>query len=140
MFAGYDVRTGRRKWIFHTVPRPGEFGLDTWLNDSWSYTGNTGAWGEISIDEARGLAYIGVEEPTGDFYGGPRPGNNLFGESLVAVDLETGERRWYKQFVHHGKSFGTTTIPRRRSWPMSRLRASELLSWRSPANRRFCMC
>ncbi len=99
---GYDVRTGRRKWIFHTVPAPGEFGLDTWLNDSWSYTGNTGAWGEISIDEARGLAYIGVEEPTGDFYGGPRPGNNLFGESLVAVDLETGQRRWHYQFVHHG--------------------------------------
>ena len=82
--------------------KPGEFGLDTWLNDSWSYTGNTGAWGEISIDEGRGLVYIGVEEPTGDFYGGPRPGNNLFGESLVAVDLETGQRKWYYQFVHHG--------------------------------------
>ena len=99
---GYDVRTGRRKWIFHTIPRPGEFGLDTWLNDSWSYTGNTGAWGEISIDEARGIAYLGVEAPTGDFYGGPRPGNNLFGESLVAVDLETGQRKWHYQFVHHG--------------------------------------
>jgi quinoprotein glucose dehydrogenase len=99
---GYDVRTGRRKWIFHTVPKPGEFGLDTWLSDSWSYTGNTGAWGESSIDEAAGVVYVGVEEPTGDFYGGPRPGNNLFGESLVALDLETGQRRWYFQFVHHG--------------------------------------
>lgn len=99
---GYDVRTGKRKWIFHTIPKPGEFGLDTWLNDSWSYTGNTGAWGEISIDEARGLAYVGVEESTGDFYGGPRPGNNLFGESLVALDLETGQRKWHYQFVHHG--------------------------------------
>ena len=99
---GYDARTGKRKWIFHTIPRPGEPGLDTWLNDSWSYTGNTGAWGEISIDEARGLAYIGVESATGDFYGGPRPGNNLYGESLVAVDLETGARKWHYQFVHHG--------------------------------------
>jgi quinoprotein glucose dehydrogenase len=99
---GYDVRTGKRKWIFHTVPKPGEFGLDTWLNDSWSYTGNTGSWGQSSIDEARGIVYVGVEAPTGDFYGGPRPGNNLFGESLVALDLETGERKWHYQFVHHG--------------------------------------
>jgi len=99
---GYDVRTGKRKWIFHTIPKPGEFGLDTWLNDSWSYTGNAGAWGESSIDEARGIVYVGVEAPTGDFYGGPRPGNNLFGESLVALDLETGQRRWHYQFVHHG--------------------------------------
>jgi len=99
---GYDVRTGNRKWIFHNIPRPGEFGFDSWLNDSWSYTGNTGAWGESSIDEARGVVYVGVEAPTGDFYGGPRPGNNLFGESLVALDLETGQRRWHYQFVHHG--------------------------------------
>lgn len=99
---GYDVRTGKRKWIFHTIPKPGEFGLETWLNDSWSYTGNTGAWGESSIDEAAGVVYVGVEAPTGDFYGGPRPGNNLFGESLVALDLETGQRKWHYQFVHHG--------------------------------------
>jgi quinoprotein glucose dehydrogenase len=99
---GYDVRTGKRKWIFHTVPKPGEAGFDTWLADSWSYTGNTGAWGESSIDEALGVVYVGVEEPTGDFYGGPRPGNNLFGESLVALDLETGQRKWHFQFVHHG--------------------------------------
>src|SRR5579863_9119959 len=99
---GYDVRTGKRKWIFHTVPKPGEFGFDTWLSDSWSYTGNTGAWGESSIDEALGVVYVGVEEPTGDFYGGPRPGNNLFGESLVALDLETGQRKWHFQYVHHG--------------------------------------
>jgi quinoprotein glucose dehydrogenase len=99
---GYDVRTGKRKWIFHNIPRPGEFGFDTWLNDSWSYTGNTGAWGESSIDEDRGVVYVGVEAPTGDFYGGPRPGNNLFGESLVALDLETGRRKWHYQFVHHG--------------------------------------
>ena len=99
---GYDVRTGKRKWIFHTVPKPGEFGFDSWLQDSWSYTGNTGAWGESSIDEAAGVVYVGVEEPTGDFYGGPRPGKNLFGESIVALDLETGQRKWYFQYVHHG--------------------------------------
>ncbi len=99
---GYDVRTGKRKWIFHTIPRPGEPGIDTWKDDSWSFTGNTGAWGEISIDETRGIAYLGVESATGDFYGGPRPGNNLYAESLVAVDLETGARKWHYQFVHHG--------------------------------------
>ncbi len=99
---GYDVRTGKRKWVFHTIPKPGEFGLDTWEDDSWSYTGNTGSWGEMAIDEATGVVYLGVEAPTGDFYGGPRPGNNLFGESLVALDLETGERKWHYQFVHHG--------------------------------------
>jgi len=99
---GYDVRTGKRKWVFHTIPKPGEFGLETWLDDSWSYTGNTGSWGQSSIDEELGLVYIGVEMPTGDFYGGPRPGNGLFGESIVAVDLETGARKWHYQYVHHG--------------------------------------
>lgn len=99
---GFDVKTGKRKWVFHTLPKPGEFGFDTWLNDSWSYTGNTGSWGQSSIDEQLGLVYIGVEAPTGDYYGGPRPGENLFGESLVAVDIETGQRKWHYQFVHHG--------------------------------------
>ena len=99
---GYDVRTGKRLWIFHTIPLPGEFGNDTWENDSWSYTGNTGVWAQISIDEALGLAYLPVELPTGDYYGGHRHGNNLFAESLVAVDLQTGKRKWHFQFVHHG--------------------------------------
>jgi quinoprotein glucose dehydrogenase len=98
----FDVRTGKRLWIFHTIPRPGEFGIDTWLNDSWSYTGNTGVWGQISVDEQLGLVYLPVELPTGDYYGGHRPGNGLFGESLVAVDLETGKRKWHYQLVHHG--------------------------------------
>jgi quinoprotein glucose dehydrogenase len=98
---GFDVRTGKRIWIFHTIPTPGEFGNDTWESDSWSYTGNAGVWGQISVDEELGLAYLPVEEPTGDYYGGHRPGNNLFGESLVAVDLKTGKRRWHFQFVHH---------------------------------------
>jgi quinoprotein glucose dehydrogenase len=99
---GFDVRTGRRLWIFHTIPSPGEFGNDTWEKDSWTYTGNTGVWAQISVDEELGIAYLPVELPTGDYYGGHRPGNGLFGESLVAVDLETGVRKWHFQFVHHG--------------------------------------
>ncbi len=99
---GYDVRTGKRLWIFHTIPLPGEFGNDTWERDSWSYTGNTGVWAQISVDEELGLVYLPVEMPTGDYYGGHRPGNNLFSESLVAVELETGKRRWHFQLVHHG--------------------------------------
>jgi quinoprotein glucose dehydrogenase len=99
---GFDVRTGKRLWIFHTIPEPGEFGNDTWEKDSWSYTGNTGVWAQISVDEELGLVYLPVEVPTGDYFGGPRPGNNLFGESLVAVELQTGKRRWHYQLVHHG--------------------------------------
>jgi quinoprotein glucose dehydrogenase len=99
---GFDVRTGKRLWIFHTIPKPGEFGLDTWEKDSWSYTGNTGVWGQISVDAELGIAYLPVEMPTGDYYGGHRPGNGLFGETLVAVDLQTGERKWHYQLVHHG--------------------------------------
>jgi quinoprotein glucose dehydrogenase len=99
---GFDVRTGKRLWIFHTIPQAGEFGIDTWEKDSWSYTGNAGVWGQISVDEELGLVYLPVELPTGDYYGGHRPGANLFGESLVAVDLETGKRKWHYQLVHHG--------------------------------------
>jgi quinoprotein glucose dehydrogenase len=99
---GFDVRTGKRLWIFHTIPMPGEFGHDSWEKDSWSYTGNTGVWAQISVDEELGLVYLPVELPTGDYYGGHRPGNGLFGESLVAVDLRTGVRKWHQQLVHHG--------------------------------------
>ena len=98
----FDARTGKRLWIFHTIPKPGEFGIDTWDNDSWSYTGNAGVWGQISVDEDLGMAYLPVELPTGDYYGGHRPGNGLFGETLVAVDLMTGQRKWHYQLVHHG--------------------------------------
>ena len=98
----FDVKTGKRLWIFHTIPRPGEYGNDTWLNDSWSYTGNAGSWGQISVDEELGMAYLPIELPTGDYYGGHRPGNNLFGESIVAVDLKTGQRKWHFQLEHHG--------------------------------------
>jgi quinoprotein glucose dehydrogenase len=99
---GFDVRTGKRLWIFHTIPEPGEFGSDTWLKDSWVYTGNAGVWGQISVDEQLGLVYLPVEMPTGDYFGGMRPGNGLFGETLVAVDLRTGKRKWHYQLVHHG--------------------------------------
>jgi quinoprotein glucose dehydrogenase len=99
---GFDVRTGKRLWIFHTVPKPGEFGYDTWEKDSADYTGNTGAWGQVSIDEQLGIAFLPVELPTGDYYGGHRLGNGLFGETLVAVDLKTGQRKWHFQLVHHG--------------------------------------
>ena len=99
---GFDVRTGKRLWIFHTIPGLREFGNDTWERDSWSYTGNAGVWGQISVDEELGFAYLPVELPTGDYYGGHRPGNGLFGESLVAVDLRTGQRKWHYQLVHHG--------------------------------------
>ena len=98
---GYDVKTGKRLWIFHTIPQPGEFGNDSWEQRLVRYTGNTGVWAQMSADEELGLAYLPVESPTGDYFGGNRPGNNLFGESLVAVDLKTGKRKWHYQFVHH---------------------------------------
>jgi quinoprotein glucose dehydrogenase len=99
---GFDVRTGKRLWIFHTIPQSSEFGYDTWKKDSASYTGNTGVWGQISVDEQLGMAFIPVELPTGDYYGGHRPGNGLFGETVLAVDLKTGQRKWHYQLVHHG--------------------------------------
>jgi quinoprotein glucose dehydrogenase len=99
---GFDAKTGKRLWTFHTIPKPGEFGIDTWQQDSWSYTGNTGSWGQASIDPDLNMVYIGVEMPTGDYYGGHRPGNNLFSESIVALDLHTGARKWHYQYIHHG--------------------------------------
>ena len=99
---GYDAATGRRLWTFRTIPEPGEFGNNTWEDESWSYTGNTAAWTALSADTALGLVYVPVEAATGDYYGGHRPGDNLFSQSLVALDAATGERRWHFQTVHHG--------------------------------------
>ncbi|MEP7308417.1 MAG: PQQ-binding-like beta-propeller repeat protein [Acidobacteriota bacterium] len=99
---GFDVRTGKRLWIFHTIPSLGEFGNDTWEKDSWKYTGNAGVWGQMGIDEELNMVYLPVELPTGDYYGGNRPGAGLFGETLVALDLKTGQRKWHFQFIHHG--------------------------------------
>jgi quinoprotein glucose dehydrogenase len=97
----FDARTGKKIWQFNTIPRPGEFGNDSWEENSWAYNGNVGVWTQITADEDAGLVYLPVETPTSDFYGGHRPGNNLFAESLVAVDLRTGVRKWHFQFVHH---------------------------------------
>ena len=99
---GYDVRTGKLLWTFHTIPQAGEFGNDTWGDGSWAYTGNTGAWTMMSADQQLGYVYIPVESPSNDFYGGHRPGAGLFGESIVAVDAKTGKRVWHYQIVHHG--------------------------------------
>ena len=98
---GFDVRTGKRLWIFHTIPIKGEPGYETWENGSAEYTGNTGVWTQMTVDEQLGLVYLPVESPTGDYYGGHRPGANLYGESLVCVDLRTGQRKWHYQLVHH---------------------------------------
>jgi quinoprotein glucose dehydrogenase len=97
----YDVKTGKLIWAFNTIPRPGEPGNETWENNSWATNGNTGVWTQITVDEELGLVYLPVESPTSDFYGGERPGDNLYGESLVCVDLKTGQRKWYFQIVHH---------------------------------------
>jgi quinoprotein glucose dehydrogenase len=97
----FDVKTGKKLWQFNTIPKPGEFGNESWEQDSWAVNGNTGIWTQITADEDLGLVYLGVEEPTMDTYGGHRPGNDLFADSLVCVDLKTGVRKWHYQVVHH---------------------------------------
>ncbi len=99
---GYDVRSGKLLWTFHTIPQAGEFGNATWENGSWKYTGNTGVWSMMSADLELGYVYLPVETPTHDFYGGHRLGDNLFGESIVCLDAKTGKRVWHFQIVHHG--------------------------------------
>ena len=97
----YDVLTGKLVWTFHTVPRPGEFGYDTWPKDAYKYIGGVNCWGELTVDTRRGIAYITLGSPTYDFYGADRIGANLFGTSIVALDARTGRRRWHFQIVHH---------------------------------------
>jgi quinoprotein glucose dehydrogenase len=97
----FDVRTGEPRWTFHVVPREGEFGIHTWENESWKYTGNTNVWSLISADEELGLAYFPLSSPTNDMFGGHRLGDNLFSDSIVAVNCSTGERVWHYQTVHH---------------------------------------
>lgn len=99
---GYNVRTGKRVWTFHTIPQAGEFGVETWEKDSWKYNGNTGVWTMMSADLDLGYVYLPVETPSHDFYGGHRLGDNLFAESLVCLDAKTGKRVWHFQTVHHG--------------------------------------
>ena len=98
----FDVRTGKRLWTFHTIPQEGEFGNETWENESWKYTGNTNVWTLMSADEELGYVYLPSGTPTNDWYGGHRLGNNLFAESLVCLEAKTGKRVWHFQSVHHG--------------------------------------
>src|SRR2546425_10840185 len=98
----FDVRTGKRVWVFYTIPQPGEFGNETWENDSWAVTGHVNVWGPMSLDETRGLLYVPTSTPSSDYYGGRRPGANLFAETLLCLDAATGNRKWHFQAVHHG--------------------------------------
>jgi quinoprotein glucose dehydrogenase len=100
--SGYDVRTGKRLWTFHSIPRPGEFGHDTWENGSAEYSGGTNVWSMLTVDEELGYVYLPFGTPTSDYYGGHRHGHNLFAESLVCLDARTGKRVWHFQGVHHG--------------------------------------
>src|SRR5690606_39428538 len=97
----FDARTGAFKWSFQTVPLPGQFGYDTWLNGSAELAGNAAAWAPLSVDHERGIVYVATESPTNDYYGGGRPGDNLFANSLLALDVQTGERKWHFQITHH---------------------------------------
>ena len=109
---GYDARTGEFLWKFHVIPRPGEFGHDTWENNSWLTAGDVSSWAPMSADPERGLVYIPTNPPTIDFYGGFRPGDNLFGTSVIALDVQTGERVWHFQTVHHDIwNFDNPTAP-----------------------------
>jgi len=97
----FDVRTGKRLWVFHTIPRKGEPGYETWLNGSADYTGNVGVWGPVSADDELGYVYLATESPTNDGYGGHRPGDNLYSDSIVCLNIKTGKMVWYKQLIRH---------------------------------------
>ncbi|CAN5774934.1 glucose/quinate/shikimate family membrane-bound PQQ-dependent dehydrogenase [soil metagenome] len=97
----YDGRTGEHLWKFHVIPRPGEFGNETWEDGSWEYSGNVGSWAPMAADPGLGLVYITTKGSTNDYYGGHRPGDELFGNSVIALDYRTGERRWHYQLVRH---------------------------------------
>ena len=97
----FDVRTGKKLWVFHTIPRFGEPGYETWLNESAEYTGNVGVWGPFSADDELGYVYLATESPTNDGYGGHRPGNNLYSDSIVCLNIKTGKTIWFKQLIRH---------------------------------------
>ncbi|MDZ7644510.1 MAG: PQQ-binding-like beta-propeller repeat protein [Woeseiaceae bacterium] len=109
---GYDARTGEFLWKFNVIPKPGEFGHDTWENDAWQWTGDISSWAPLSADQERGIVYVPTNGATMDFYGGFRPGDNLFSTSLIALDVRTGERKWHFQMVHHDIwNYDTPTAP-----------------------------
>jgi quinoprotein glucose dehydrogenase len=97
----YDARTGKKRWNFHTIPRKGEKGYETWLNGSAEYTGSVGVWGPFSADPELGYVYLNTEAPTNDLWGGARPGANLYSDSLICLDIKTGKMIWYYQMIHH---------------------------------------
>jgi quinoprotein glucose dehydrogenase len=108
----YDARSGKHLWKFHVIPRPGEFGHETWENDAWKRTGDVSSWAPMSADPERGLVYVPTNPPTIDFFGGFRPGDNLFGTSILALDVKTGKRVWHFQTVHHDIwNFDNPTAP-----------------------------
>ncbi len=132
---GIDARTGKKLWGFSGIPGHGEKGNETWLNESWTYTGNTGSWAQMSADAQLGLVYVPVEAPTGDYYGGHRHGDNLYSSSLVALDVKTGKRVWHFQTTHHdiwdwdlpsapiladitvdGKAIKAVALPTKQNW------------------------
>ncbi|HJU42530.1 MAG TPA: PQQ-binding-like beta-propeller repeat protein [Vicinamibacterales bacterium] len=109
---GYDARTGKFLWKFHVIPRPGEFGHETWENDAWKWTGDVSSWAPMSADPARGLVYIPTNGATIDYFGGFRPGHNLFSTSVIALDVKSGKRVWHQQLVHHDIwNYDTPTPP-----------------------------
>ena len=135
IIAGYDVRSGKQLWRFTAIPGHGQPGNETWLNESWTYTGNAGSWAQMSADEQLGLVYVPVEAPTGDWYGGHRPGDNLFSSSLVALEVKTGKKVWHFQITHHdiwdwdmpaapiladitvdGKAIKAVAVPTKQNW------------------------
>ena len=108
----YDAKTGKFMWKFHVIPRPGEFGHETWENDAWKWTGDVSSWAPMSADPSRGLVYIPTNGATIDYYGGFRPGDNLFSTSLIALDVKTGKRVWHQQLVKHDIwNYDTPTAP-----------------------------
>jgi glucose dehydrogenase len=108
----YDAKTGEFLWKFNVIPRPGEFGHDTWESDAWKYTGDISSWAPLSADPERGIVYIPTNGVTIDFYGGFHPGDNLFSTSLIALDVKTGKRVWHFQLVHHDIwNYDTPTAP-----------------------------
>ena len=97
----FDVLTGKLVWVFHTIPRPGEYGYDTWPKDAYKYMGGVDVWGEITVDEKRGIVYLPTASAKYELYGGDRPGDNLYADCMLALDARTGKHLWHFQTVHH---------------------------------------
>ena len=135
----FDVLTGKQVWRFNTIPQPGEFGYDTWPPDAYKYIGAVNTWGELSVDVARGIAYFPTGSPTYDYYGADRPGANLYGTSLLALDARTGKRIWHFQLVHHDLwDFDTSAAPQLTTIVQGR--QARATWWRWPASPASSTC